>query len=141
MKKIVLVMISLFMTIVLSGCGDTTKVTSSAQDYYGMDYETVVSKLEDDGFTNIIVEMVEDLSSSSDLNDGEVGEVSIDGDTDFKKKTEFAKDASIIITYHTIKKIAIPLSSNDIQNYDYNAIAQMFANDGFTRWSSKTKCQ
>jgi hypothetical protein len=67
----------------------------------GKNYKDVVVKLQENGFTNIKTEAVEDLIVGLFTTDGEVEQVEIDGDIDFSNGAEFPKDAEIIVTYHT----------------------------------------
>lgn len=136
MKKLTLLLLAMALCVALTACG-TPKTTSSADGYIGTDYEEVVAQLEEAGFTNIELQEVQDLTSESDMDDGEVGAISIDGVTDFEKGAKFEADASVIITYHTIPKLPIPISSDDLQDYDHEAIAAMFAESGFTNVSVK----
>lgn len=134
MKKLTLLLLAMALCVTLTACG-TPKTTSSADGYIGTDYEEVVAQLEDAGFTNIELQEVQDLTSESDMGDGEVGAISIDGATDFAKGAKFEADAPVIITYHTIPKLPIPISSDDLQDYDHEAVAAMFAESGFTNVS------
>lgn len=130
MKKFALWLLVILLCLSMTACG-TPKTTSSAEGYIGTDYEEVVAELEEAGFTNIELQEVQDLTSASDMQDGDVGAISIDGVTDFEEGTKFEADVPIIITYHTIPKLPIPISSDDLQNYDHEAIADMFSEGGF----------
>lgn len=134
MKKFSFFLLFLFCSLIFAGCSgtNTIKTTSSAQDYVGVNFETVVSELQSAGFQNIEVKEIEDLTSNSELQDGDVGQISINGDTLFEQDSEFEKDVPVIITYHTIKKIELPLSLQNLQSYDYLEIADMFSTSGFT---------
>ena len=65
----------------------------------GQDYKSVIAHFEAIGFTNI--ELI-DLNDSGILfwNDGKVVQVSIAGNTRFKKSDYFSKDSKIVITFH-----------------------------------------
>lgn len=130
MKKFALWLLVILLCLSMTACG-TPKTTSSAEGYIGTDYEGVVAELEEAGFTNIELQEVQDLTSASDMQDGDVGAISIDGVTDFEEGTKFEADVPIIITYHTIPKLPIPISSDDLQDYDYETIADMFSEGGF----------
>lgn len=134
MKKFSFFLLFLFCSLIFAGCSgtNTIKTTSSAQDYVGVNFETVVSELQSAGFQNIEVKEIEDLTSNSELQDGDVGQISINSDTLFEQDSEFEKDVPVIITYHTIKKIELPLSLQNLQSYDYLEIADMFSTSGFT---------
>lgn len=132
MKHFWILLYAIAICLFLSACGNNAKIPISAEEYVGADYETVMSDLQKAGFNNIEIEEVEDLTSSSPLQDGGVGQISIDGDTAFDAKTVFPKDAKVLITYHTIKKLPAPLSSAEAQGYDYRDVGAMFVDAGFT---------
>ena len=69
--------------------------------HIGEDYKDVVSDFEDNGFTNIKTEKLEDLITGWITKDGEVESVSVDGDVDYKANGWYPNDVEVIITYHT----------------------------------------
>ena len=136
MKKIHLILLILMFSFIFGGCGNNAKTTCSAGEYVGENFNVVIADLEQAGFENIEIIEIQDLTGTSDLNDGDVGEISIDGNCTFQKETKFTKDANVIITYHTIKKIKIPISSKEIQNYRYDEIVKILQDAGFTNVTS-----
>ena len=136
MKKIALMLLIGILCLSMVACGNP-KITNSADGYIGTNYEDVVAELKDCGFTNIETQEVQDLTSASDMQDGDVGEISVDGVTDFEEGTKFEADVPIIVTYHTIPKLQIPVSSDDLQNYDHESIADMFSESGFRNVSAE----
>jgi hypothetical protein len=79
---------------------------ASARRYVGENYKTVVSQLEDIGFKNIKTEKLEDLITGWLTKDGEIDQISINGDSKFTDGDKFSKDAKITITYHTFPVVA-----------------------------------
>ena len=77
------------------------KVNYSSGDFEGIDYNEVVSDLQQQGFTNITTSPDKDLITGWITKDGEVEEVSIGGSTSFSSGSRFLPDAEIVITYHT----------------------------------------
>ena len=67
-------------------------------------YQTAANELEKMGFTNIKTEPMADLHMGWLNKEGEVAEISIDGETSFVVGDIFEKTASIIIRYHSFKK-------------------------------------
>ncbi len=137
MKRKGVVILVLVLCITLTACGsghrkNEVKVLSSATDYVGQRYETVIAELEQAGFSNIHANEVDDLTSDSSMIDGEVSEVSIDGNTNFIAETVFAPNSEVIVTYHIVKKINAPLSSTDIVNADIVEVGRLFEEAGFT---------
>lgn len=135
MKNFVVFLSSLFLCFFLVACG-SPKAPRSAQDYIGLNYETVINEFEKAGFSNIETEELQDLNSNSELPDGGVSSVSINGQKEFEKGIKFAKDSPVLITFHTIPKISSPLSTFDIQDTDYEVVASTFKAAGFENVST-----
>ena len=83
--------------------GSKIYIGASSKDFKGQNYLDVVSQLQDKGFNNIQTEPIEDLITGWLTGDGEIEKITIDGRSDFTEKSVFAKDAEIVITYHTFK--------------------------------------
>lgn len=82
----------------------------SASEVKGKKYQDVVTRFENAGFTNVTTEAVADLVIGWFAGDGEVKDVSIAGDSDYTKNEKFARDAPVVIRYHTFpaKESATP---------------------------------
>lgn len=98
---VVLLAIALF-----SGDGDKEnadgiKINSSSDDLVGENYQTVIAKLESNGFTNIKTVVLDDLILGWFTKDGEVEDVTVNGISDFEADKRFPIDAKIVVTYHT----------------------------------------
>lgn len=91
------------------------KMPASARQYKGENYNTVVSQLEDLGFENIKTEELEDLITGWLTKDGEIEQISINGDTKFSEGDRFSKDAIIAITYHTFPEV-VETTTKGIEN-------------------------
>lgn len=128
--KIRFVLVCFLFLLFLCSCGNP-KTTCSSTDYFGENYETVVSELQKLGFQNIVLEEIQDLTSKSDLQDGDIGEISINGVSDFLEETEFDPESVVLIKYHTIKKLEYPISDEDFQINDSVSIAALFESTGF----------
>lgn len=131
MKRINLFILLMIMSISLAGCSNTLKSPTSSDDYIGMNYQSVISKLEKAGFKDLSTTVIEDLSSTSTMLDGTVEQVSINGSTSFAAKSTFSPDAAVVITYHAIKKVYAPISSDDLRTDDYESLGSMFKDAGF----------
>lgn len=83
---------------------DGIKVPNSASSYEKMNYKDVMNELEGVGFTDIEIEVLDDLITGWLTKDGSVEQVSINGSTDFSSGKYFPTNADIIITYHTFPK-------------------------------------
>ena len=77
------------------------KILKNHDDLINMDYKAVKTQLEEMGFTNIKTIADDDLIIGFISSDGEIKEISINGDQSFTKNSYFFADDEIIITYHT----------------------------------------
>ncbi len=82
-----------------------------ATTYVGKNYEQVQKVFQSGGFENVELNRLETLTKSDAQQVSNVSEVSIDGRSDFKNGSWYAKDANIIITYLALD----PARENDIQ--------------------------
>ncbi len=109
MKKIKVVFILIFLsfTFLLTGCNflnddklgeDEIKVSNSESSFVGTNYENVVSKLQELGFTNIESVPVYDIVWGF-TKSGTTKSVTINGKKNFKKGDVFNKNAVVIVTY------------------------------------------
>lgn len=136
MKRNILIMIAVLLVLTLTSCGNI-KVKKGEDEYIGSNYEEVISELSGLGFSNIEKVEIPDLTSYSDMADGSVSEVSINGTTGFTSKTSFPKDSTITVTYHIIKKIVSPVSLSEIADMDISDISELFTNAGFINVQNK----
>ncbi|MGL4971649.1 MAG: DUF4839 domain-containing protein, partial [Culicoidibacterales bacterium] len=105
--------LSIVSTLLLVACGNNheneAKLPVDASEYKNANYQDVITELEQAGFTNIEVEVIDDLITGWLTKDGEIEEISIDGNTTFSAGTYYAKDAKIIISYHTFpEEVEVP---------------------------------
>ncbi|WP_298825356.1 DUF4839 domain-containing protein [uncultured Planococcus sp.] len=106
MKKILVILCSIVAITSISACSDekdpnVLKVSKSSDEIVGENYQTVVSELEESGFTDIETKVLDDLITGWLTKDGEIEKVEINGATDFSANDSFQKDSEIVITYHT----------------------------------------
>ncbi|MGX7025324.1 hypothetical protein [Vagococcus hydrophili] len=79
------------------------KITMNAKKFQGENYKIATEKLKDMGFKNINTEKVADLKFGIFTDEGDVKEVTIDGDNDFEKDDYFDEESTIKIYYHVFK--------------------------------------
>jgi len=93
------------LTVLLSGCSSENDgkihMPFGGNDYDGVNYQEIVSQLEEAGFTNIREEPLGDLVTGWLNDEGEVDEVSVDGDTVFSTDSKYLPDVEIVVSYHT----------------------------------------
>lgn len=77
------------------------KTPSGSTIMEGKDYESVVKEFEENGFTNIKLEKIEDLITGWLTKDGEVEDVSVGGDVEYSPDKLVKSDTEVIIRYHT----------------------------------------
>ena len=112
---------SLVFIFALAACGDPgnregqAQVPLSARDFQGENYQDVINDLENAGFTNIHIQILDDLITGWLTRDGSVNQVSINGDTGFRSGAWFPTYAEIIVIYHTfpIRDVDTGDSHND----------------------------
>ncbi len=73
----------------------------SSEDIKNLSVNSAVDILTDAGFVNVKVQPLGDLIVGIVYSDGEIMEVSVDGDIEFKKGDRYIPGAKIIIRYHS----------------------------------------
>lgn len=153
MKKAASLLIVLF-TLSLCGCNSTgstlhipstnpnatlvedaasmVTVSKASSEYAAKNFDAVISELRTEGFEDIEAQAVDDLTSKSDILDGSVISVSIDSLTEYKAGHTFPTNAKVIVQYHRIPRIQIPVSAMEAQEMSYTEVAQKFFEAGFT---------
>ena len=107
MKRFMCILISIISCIILIACEDSSdhtgeaKTPSGSSVMNGRDYQSVVEEFEENGFTNIKLEKMEDLIIGWLKEDGEVEDVSVGGDFDYSPDKWVPNDTEVIIRYHT----------------------------------------
>lgn len=121
---------------------DGVSVSESAKYYRGKKYETAVTQLKDAGFTNIILEAIEDLKTGVVTKDGDIESITIAGNPSFEKGTVFSKDATVRIKYHTFPPevepevpegmVVLPEGYRNYVGKDYGTVESELRALGFT---------
>lgn len=105
-KRIIIVLSVLVLAISLVGCSnkvDDGKINLpiSSNALKDANYQDVVAKFENAGFTNVQTEVIDDLVLGWLTKDGEIEEVSVDGYTTFSTDSRYPADIEIVVSYHT----------------------------------------
>ncbi len=100
-------------------------------DLQGQDYEYVVAALEQSGFTNVKVEEIFDLSVEQLSEDNKVDYIKIGFAYSFGETSKFPSNFPVKITYHTLKKYAVPMSSKEAKGSNYQDVVKRFEEAGF----------
>ena len=107
MKRYVVAIAVTLALLACCGCGGSSAEDSgiqppmSASAVVGKNYQDVVTQFEKAGFTAVETEGLGDLVVGFLHGEGEVEEVSIDGDTSYKADARFEADAKVVIRYHS----------------------------------------
>lgn len=105
MKRTITLCLSVMLFLSLVACSqdssELVKVPISANDCLGKNYQDIVNDMSSTGFVNIQTKPIEDLVTGWLTKDGEVEEITIDGNSSFRIKDRFDKNATVIISYHT----------------------------------------
>lgn len=104
--KISKVFAVIFSLILLTACEEPNRdgqaqTPSSSSSLEGKDFNEVVELFEEEGFTNIKTEPIDDLIFGWLTKDGEVEEVAVGGDVEYTSSEWIPNDTEIIIRYHT----------------------------------------
>ena len=115
-------------------------VPFSSADITGAACQTVVSQLQAAGFKNVTVVPVEDLTFDTIELENQISFVSIQGNTSYEVGDHFSRNAKIIVAYHTLQKILIPMSSNDAKKQNYAEVEEELRQAGFVNISTVADC-
>lgn len=138
LKKIYALFFSIVMllTMVLCACGIEQVAVPYSSDYcIGKNQASIQRDFSEVGFTNIQYNIVDDLEISEASKDEQVVSVEIDGASEFNAGAMFNFDASVVITYHTIKNIAVPFSSGDVEDTEVEEIIKSLEDVGFVEFA------
>lgn len=108
------------------------KLPYSSSEMKGKDYDNLTNDLKELGFTNINYDVIDDLIIGLLKSDGEVEEVSINGETDFSDEDYFAKDSEIIISYHTFPEY----DSSEVDTTENKAVNEVLTVDNCSELAS-----
>ena len=108
MKKHLSLLLTVLLCLSLMSCGSTdhegeAKTPSGSSIQKGRNFEEVVQKFEEHGFTNIITEPIEDLITGWITKDGAVEDVSVGGDVGYSADRWVPAETPILIRYHTFR--------------------------------------
>ena len=78
------------------------QMPASSRSYIGRNCRDVFYELRDAGFENIKIDTAGDITKENDRNIGKIISVSINGNSIFAKGVWTAKDAEIILRFHTL---------------------------------------
>jgi len=107
-------------------------VGADYNDFIGEKYIVAEKWFKDAGFNNIKRNALEDIYVSGEDIQWQIADIRINGYKSFKEKDMFPYDSTIIISYHSKKKINIPFSSKQIYKQNIEKIISILKSAGFT---------
>ncbi len=120
-------------------------ISISKADALAMGYEKLYETLAEAGFTNADYSGLEDLTSSTDKNNGKIASITIDGKDTFEKGVKVMSNAKIMINYHSVKQADIPFDiamkrhdEGGLSEFNYEDVITQFKKEGFTNISTRT---
>ena len=132
--KLILSILVIFAIVIGAGYYEFTKlitVNHSVEDLVGAEYETVVTELKNAGFSYVTVSEIADLQIQSLTSENLVTEVKIGWITSFSESSKIPSNFPVVITYHTLEKISVPMSSKEAKGKNYEEVRKAFKDAGF----------
>lgn len=106
-------------------------VTVASTEAVGADYDQIVEKLEEAGFTNIYIEPEYDLEIENIEDEGKISRIEINGNNEFNDLSQYPYDARIDIIFHALKNIEVPVSAKTAKKMNFAELEAMLKNAGF----------
>lgn len=108
-----------------------TPVEFSSTELLGESYEEVVSVFEKAGFSNISTNEIADLSLKDIAEENKVDTVKIGIFEKFTSTSKYPSNFPVVITYHTLEKCSVPMSSKEAKGANYQDVTEKFEEAGF----------
>lgn len=97
----------------------------------GKEYEAVITILEGAGFTNIITNEISDLPLNKISEENKVVSIKIGLFKEFSDDLKIPSNFPVVITYHTLERFPLPLSSKEAKGVNYQDVMKIFMDAGF----------
>ena len=111
----------------------------STSELIGNEYSTVIEKLREKGFINIVKREISDLSISREKEANIVTNVRFGFNEQFNEKYKYPGNLWVVVTYHTVKLYRPPLTLETAKEMNYQEAVNSFKDAGFTNVNSKAK--
>lgn len=119
MKKLLLSILSIIMALSLLACGGKKEkkvanifAPNTPNVYIGNNYQDAYREFIDAGFSNITTKQIKDIDAASEIADGTVESITVDGSSNYTQKTAFNKKSKVVIKYHTLVDYHVKLHIN-----------------------------
>lgn len=132
------VVFALLIAMALAGCvvyhefNNLLAVGFDSSQLVGKPYATVEDQLREAGFKYIKENNVEDLKITEIDNEQLVTSVRIGSNTDFTIRSIYRRNTPVEITYHSLKKLPVPMSAKEAKGKPYGDTVNSFEAAGFT---------
>ncbi len=114
-----------------------TPIGVDSSSLISIDYLDAKNTIEKAGFTNVYTQPINDLDINHIKFENTVKSITVNGVNHFESKDRFPYDTKIIITYHIIKEINLPISSRKATEKNYEDLNKMLENAGFVNITLK----
>ena len=129
-----LMIVGLVGWVIMIGYYEYTKlvpVLYSPEDLIGTEYKVVAAKLRGAGFTSVSAVDIPDLKIQDLQSEYIVTEVKIGWITSFSKTTRIPSNIPVVVTFHTLERILVPMSSKEAKGQNYEDVIKAFRDAGF----------
>lgn len=103
----------------------------SSTELRGESYEEVISAFEKEGFSNILTNEIADLSLKDIAEENKVDTVKIGIFDKFTSISKYPSNFPVLITYHTLEKYSVPMSSKEAKGANYQDVMGKVEEAGF----------
>lgn len=114
-------------------------ISYSSESLVGLEYNEVVQKLEEVGFSCIITRKDASLDAYELDKENSVSYIQIGFKDKLKSNNKYPSNLPIFVTYYTAKTISLDLSSEDLKELYYKDVVSKFTNLGFYNIEVKPK--
>lgn len=111
-------------------------ISFGSEDCIGKKSSIVSSNFRKEGFLNVTERALEDLDITEIDKEGIVEEVSVGNISVFQTSQEFYASDEVVIQYHSVKTIGVPISSKDAVAVDADTLTALFRDAGFNEIST-----
>lgn len=108
-----------------------TPVEYSSSDLIGRDYEEVMALLEKVGFYHVQKKEIADLTIDQMSQENKVTSVKIGIAEAFEADSKYPANFPVVLTFHTLEYLAVPISSKEAKGADYQSVKAHFEEAGF----------
>lgn len=106
-------------------------VNIKSEECIGQNYLKVIALFEKNGFSKIQTNIVEDLEYCDIDRENYVTDVIVAGNTYFDMTTQAKYDSDVVIIFHKLKRVAIPISYKEAKKISGKDVVTAFVNAGF----------